>query len=103
MIKFFEIAHFKLFLKLRLEPLQFGYIACHYDQIIHIEDLGLSPTIFTRLYDIQQMIRFAPTKDLFDEERVNTVVPRPWRLFEFVPSFFEFAHKVFLPILYKTF
>ena len=47
------------------------------------------------------MIRLALTKALVDEEKNNTVVPHHQRLIEHVQNFLDFAHKVFLPLLYE--
>ena len=49
------------------------------------------------------MIHLAPTKALVYEERDHTVVPRPRRLLKPIQFFEEFAHKVFIPLLYKPF
>ena len=59
-MQLFDIAHLKLFLELQFEALQLDYIACQYDQIIHIKNCHQQ--ILTRLFDIQQMIRLAPIK-----------------------------------------
>lgn len=47
------------------------------------------------------MIRLAPTKNLVDEEQVDTVIPCPQRLFQPVQSFLEFTHMELCPFLYK--
>ncbi len=52
-----KIAHLKFLLKLRYEPLQLGYIACQYDQIIHVKDCH-------QQISTQRLIRLAPTKPL---------------------------------------
>ena len=91
-----EIAHLKFFLELQFEPLQLGYIACQYDQIIHVGDCN------QRLFDVQQLIRLALTKALFDEKQIGTVAPRPWQLFEPIQSLLEFVHNVVIPFLYET-
>ena len=48
-MQFYEIAHLFI-LELRFEPLQLGYIAYQYDQIIYIEDCHQQK--FTSLFDV---------------------------------------------------
>ena len=62
-----------------------GYIDCQFDQIVHVEHCHQQ--ILTCLFDVQWMIRLAPTKALVDEEWVDTMVSRPQRLLQPVQSF----------------
>lgn len=48
------------------------------------------------------MICLALTKTFVDEERDDTVVPRPRLSLESIHNFLEFAHKVFLPLSCET-
>ena len=68
-MQLFNIVHIKVLLEL----LPLAYIACPYDQIIHVEDFH----DFTRLFDVYEMICLAPTKTLVNIEKINTVAPRP--------------------------
>ena len=57
-MEFSGIVYMIFLLELQLYSFQLDYIACQYDQIVHIEDFWLQ--MLVHLYhDVQQMIRFA--------------------------------------------
>ena len=79
-MQFSNISHLKFLFELRFEAFQFnlGYSACQYDKVVHIGDFHQQ--ILLRLFDVEQMIRLAPTKAFDNEERVDTTVPHSRQL-----------------------
>ena len=70
-----EITHLKFLLDLQFETLQLDYIACQYDQTVHVKDCHQQ--ILTCLFDIERIICLPIKKNFVDEKQVDTMEPCP--------------------------